>query len=375
MPDYQAVLSGHEISKKIADLLEDIDSIQYNGSNRARRVRNVNDYIQGRNDMPLEPLLDWAAKADGGAYAGKVAVLRQSIRDFQAQKALLAVPYTRTSHKQFEYKTIELEMDRPLKVIDQQIYDRAAKSGFPRNFFQESYFDHVTLYCMPDNANCNFSHFSDCSFHVCRLYGVKFWDTRLYGCEFHSCRIEFTLFPDSTLANTHFRDCSIHSAAFLRSRMTRCNTVDCSVGRLNFNGARLDGCTYGRITRLPNSRIEGLEDASITMGGATQEEVRYNRNAIFHALGEQDPEHPGQPGPAAWTGAVRGGSMRRNNTVSPLLWAALTLPVLYLAALLASGYEEGMTVFDLMGRFSELLERPFAIRWTPHTPNLCWEPC
>ena len=97
---------------------------------------------------------------------------------------------------------------------------------------------------MPDNANCNFSHFSDCSFHVCRLYGVKFWDTRLYGCEFHSCRIEFTLFPDSTLANTHFRDCSFHSAAFLRSRMTRCNTVDCSVGRLNFNGARLDGCTY-----------------------------------------------------------------------------------------------------------------------------------
>lgn len=181
MPDYQAVLSSHEISKNIADLLEDIDPIQYNGSNRARRVRNVNDYIQGRNDMPLEPLLDWAAKADRGAYAGKVAVLRQSIRDFQTQKALLTVPYTRTSHKQFEYKTIELEMDRPMKVIDQQIYDRAAKSGFPRNFFQESYFDHVTLYCMPDNANCNFSHFSDCSFHVCRLYGVKFWDMSAYA--------------------------------------------------------------------------------------------------------------------------------------------------------------------------------------------------
>ena len=51
------------------------------------------------------------------------------------------------------------------------------------------------------------------------------------------------------------------------------------------------------------------------------------------------------------------------------MWAALTLPVLYLAALLASGYEEGMTVFDLMGRFSGLLERPFAILWTPHTPK------
>ena len=51
MRDYQAVLSSHEISKKITDLLEDIDPIQYNGSNRARRVRNVNDYIQGRNDI------------------------------------------------------------------------------------------------------------------------------------------------------------------------------------------------------------------------------------------------------------------------------------------------------------------------------------
>lgn len=50
-----------------------------------------------------------------------------------------------------------------------------------------------------------------------------------------------------------------------------------------------------------------------------------------------------------------------------LPWALLVLPVLYLAALLASGYEDGMTVFDLMGRFNVLLERPFAIRWRPHT--------
>ena len=47
------------------------------------------------------------------------------------------------------------------------------------------------------------------------------------------------------------------------------------------------------------------------------------------------------------------------------MWAAFSIPVLWLAALLASGYEDGMTVFALMGRFSELLERPFAIRWTP----------
>ena len=62
--------------------------------------------------------------------------------------------------------------------------------------------------------------------------------------------------------------------------------------------------------------------------------------------------------------------MRRNSTNSGVLpWVFLAVPVLWLAAILAGGYEDGMTVFDLMGRFSELLERPFVIRWTAHTPK------
>lgn len=52
-----------------------------------------------------------------------------------------------------------------------------------------------------------------------------------------------------------------------------------------------------------------------------------------------------------------------------LLWAALGLAVLWLAALLASAYTDGMTVFDLMGRFTVLMERPFSLRWTAYTPK------
>ena len=59
--------------------------------------------------------------------------------------------------------------------------------------------------------------------------------------------------------------------------------------------------------------------------------------------------------------------MRQKRSTSPIFWAVLAIPVLYLAALLASGYEDGMTAFDLLGRFNVLLERPFSIRWTPHT--------
>ena len=58
MSDYKAVQSSLEISRWIFDCLEDIDPIQYNGRNRPRMIRNINDCLQGRNDMPLEELME-----------------------------------------------------------------------------------------------------------------------------------------------------------------------------------------------------------------------------------------------------------------------------------------------------------------------------
>lgn len=298
MSDYKAVQSSMEISRQLFDCLEDIDPIQYNGRNRPRMIRNVNDHLQGRNDMPLEELMEWAAASKGGEYAARVQTLRQSIQGFQEQKALLDTPYTKTSRQQYKYQMTDKDPNCPLKIVDQKIYDMAVKKGFPPRFFQESYFDHVTFYCLPDNANCNFSHFDHCTFAVCRLYGMRFWDARLYDCLFHSCQIKFTLFSDAVLSETHFRDCIIHSAAFLRSRLKHCNTIDCTVGRLNFNGAVLDGCAYARITRLPNSKIEAVETALFTMSGGTDAEIQANRAAIFRALRVPEPKeterHPSQ---------------------------------------------------------------------------------
>jgi|GEM_PF-2660901 len=61
--------------------------------------------------------------------------------------------------------------------------------------------------------------------------------------------------------------------------------------------------------------------------------------------------------------------MRRNQNDSPLLWLLPVPVVLWLAALLATEYKAEMTVFTLMGRFSWLMEHPFSVRWTPHTPK------
>ena len=59
--------------------------------------------------------------------------------------------------------------------------------------------------------------------------------------------------------------------------------------------------------------------------------------------------------------------MKQQNNSGPLPWLLLAVPVLWAGAALASGYQEDMTIFDLMGRFSIILERPFDIRWTPYT--------
>jgi len=49
------------------------------------------------------------------------------------------------------------------------------------------------------------------------------------------------------------------------------------------------------------------------------------------------------------------------------VWAALSPLVLWLAAIAAYAYEDGMNLFQWMGRFSQVLERPFPIGWTPYT--------
>ena len=51
------------------------------------------------------------------------------------------------------------------------------------------------------------------------------------------------------------------------------------------------------------------------------------------------------------------------------MWAALSPFVLWLGAIAAYVYEDGMTLFAWMGRFSQVLERPFSIGWTAHTPK------
>ena len=274
---------------RIADCLEQYDPKGYPPAERTGTIREINDILQERSDRPIASLL-----SELGAKLGddKCAEIARDVRDFLLQQRMLNTPYTKSSGKQYKYRIFDPKAERPLKIVNQQLYDQAAKSGFPPGFFRQTYFDNVTFYCLPDHADLNFSRFDTCTFAVCRIREATFDGVSLYGCEFHSCDMKYATFFQATLTHTHFNDCALENVSFQKARLKSCNTTDCAMLNIGFNGTTLDGCSYGRVQAFGT---EGLHTANITMGGATEKEVEQNRRAIYAALRPESRERQPMP--------------------------------------------------------------------------------
>ena len=249
--------------------------------NRAQTVRTINDILQGRTERTVDAFLIGLRNTGGEDYAQRVEEISREIQAFLTQKELLTQPYTKSSDKQYKYRTFDSPIGRKLKIVNQRLYDQAAKEGFPPNFFRETYFDRVTFYCVPDHTDFNFSTFSDCTFAVCRVREATFDGASIFSSEFQSCAIQYATFFDASIAHTHFHDSTLRNVSFQKARLTSCNTVDCELDGIGFLNATLDGCFFGRVAA---HGIRGLHTATITQGGATDKGVKHNRESIFAAL-------------------------------------------------------------------------------------------
>lgn len=285
MSDYKAVRSSLDISKSIAFYLEMSDPAAFRQGDRAGTVRAINDVLQGRSEQTLETMLVELERKGGTYYAGEIAVLRRDIQDFQHQKELLSKVYNKGStkaSKAYRFKPYHSSGGHVLKIVNQKLFDMAAKNGFPPNFFRETYFDQVTLYCLPKGADFYGSMFQNCTFAVCRVSAASFIGASIYSSEFHSCVLEHADFFNASIAHTHFHDCTLSHVTFQKARLKSCNTINCTLNGINYLNAVLDGCSFGRVAA---AGIRSLTTAAITQGGATQEECHRNRDAIFQALG------------------------------------------------------------------------------------------
>lgn len=279
---FKAVRSGGEISMRIADLLETAAPKEYTGANRVKTILECNDVLQGRADnISIGMLEEFLEQKCGACYPERVAELKQEMEDFFHQKMLRTWRYTTTGKQTYDYEMYDFEPERPLKIINQQIFDDAAERGFPPDFFTKSYFDKVIIYCMPDNADLSFSHFHSCQFSTCGIRGAVFDHADLYDTDFRSALLQMVNFTEASIANCHFRDSDLASVSFEDARLKSCLTLDCKMYRVDFRGAMLDGASFGRIDA---QHILNLYQASITQGGATAEEVRRLRDSIFREL-------------------------------------------------------------------------------------------
>lgn len=281
MIEYKAVPSGLEIACRIADCLEAVAPRNYDPTKRPQAIRRLNGILQGRSEKSADELL---AELDKCEDIRLPAVL-EDVRAFLRQKELLAQPYDkRPSRRPFAFKRLTSSGGRTLKVIDQRLYDRAASEGFWVNFFRESYFDHVTFYCLPDGVDFYGSELRNCKFAVCRIKGISFGYSHICDTEFYASILNRADLYSATLANTRFQDCELSHVTMQNTSFKHCSTTDCTMDNVDYAGSTLDGCTFSRIT----AGTIRLDWATITQGGATEEECRQNREAIYKALGVKE---------------------------------------------------------------------------------------
>lgn len=279
---YRAVPSGHQISMVIANILEETAPHRFHGGNRTQTIREWNDALQGRSDLSLDMLYERLEQTCGGGGAKRIEEIKETMAAFRHQKMLRTLRYTMTGSQTYDYQLWDLDPSCPLKIIDQEIFDHAAEHGFPPDFFTKSYFDRVTIYCMPDGADCSSSRFYHCSFSVCGIRGAVFDNADMDDTDFHSALLQMVNFTGATITHSHFRDCCLVSVSFQDARLKSCLTADCEMNRVDFQGAVLDGSSYGRIKAR---NILNLSGSAITQGGATTEEVRRLRLSVFRELG------------------------------------------------------------------------------------------
>jgi len=281
---FRAVHGSREISKRIADYLELDDPANYHPKDRAKTVRDINDTLQGRSSRLLSHLLTELEAKIGQSHPVACADIHKQIQDFLYQKELLAQTYSKRSDEVLPFETHDFGCRR-LKIIDQRHFDYSAEIGFPPDFFRHAFFDHVTLYCLPEGADFFGSTLQNCEFEVCGIRNASFFSASIFSTEFHSSVLRDTSFCDTTFVHSHFYDCELSRISFQSAYLKSCSMIDCLLHNAQFTNATLNACSFGR---LKPSQILDLHTAKITQSGATEEECRANRTAVLRAFGTEN---------------------------------------------------------------------------------------
>ena len=90
---------------------------------QGQTVRTINDILQGRTERTVDAFLIGLRNTGGEDYAQRVEEISREIQAFLTQKELLTQPYTKSSDKQYKYRTFDSPIGRKLKIVNHRLYE------------------------------------------------------------------------------------------------------------------------------------------------------------------------------------------------------------------------------------------------------------
>lgn len=178
------------------------------------------------------------------------------------------------------------EYEFELKLVDQKLWDeivaKYSADGTLKGvdltgcFFFDIHFRNLT---------CDHVIFKGCRFSACAYEHITFESCNLNNatvCDsFRNCKFIDCSFMESHICQAHFYECSLTDCDFTSAVMRHCLFYDSTLDNNNFLSVRMDSVFIRGCNCYRNANTESI---SITMGGATSEEVSTHSLSIMHAI-------------------------------------------------------------------------------------------
>lgn len=172
-------------------------------------------------------------------------------------------------------------MEEKLKIINQTGYESLARRGFPEGCLSNAYVDGVIFTKLPEIAEIRNTRFVECGFSNISVENLKFTDCVIADGIFMGIKADELNLQGSTLYGTLLTDLTVGKLNMERAVFRKSSMRDGDIMELNLADATLEGMYFYRVTP---KRVKGIDQAYITMGGATSQEVEDYQKQVKESL-------------------------------------------------------------------------------------------
>ncbi len=167
------------------------------------------------------------------------------------------------------------------KIINQTRYETLAGQEFPEGCLSDAYVDGVVFTKLPENLEVRNTRFVECRFSNISVENLKFTDCVIADGVFAGIKADEVNLQRTTVYGTLITDLSVGIMDMERATFRKSSMRDGDILELNLTGATLESVYFYRIKC---SKVEGIDMANMTMGGATIEEAEKYRRQVQDAL-------------------------------------------------------------------------------------------